>query len=161
MQEAAPIIEKPKMHIVLFRPEIPHNTGAVGRLVLSTGTRLHLIRPLGFSLDDKHIKRTGLDYWPQVDLRVWDTLDDIQAAADPGATFWLFTTKTDQSIWEAEFREGDYLVFGPESRGLPASLLKSSLGSCVTLPMPGKGARSLNLSTAVAVGLYEALRQIQ
>lgn len=154
-------LREPRLNIVLFRPEIPHNTGAVGRLALSTDTRLHLIKPLGFSLEDKHIKRTGLDYWPMVDLRLWNNLEELQAAANPASRFWLFTTKTDHCIWDVEFQPGDYLVFGPESRGLPASLLENHQEDCVTLPMPGKGSRSLNMATAVAVGLYEALRQIR
>lgn len=150
-----------KLNIVLFRPEIPHNTGAVGRLALSTGTRLHLIRPLGFLIDDKAIKRTGLDYWPQVDLKVWDSLEELKEAAGAGARFWYFTTKRERMHWDVEFREGDYLVFGPESRGLPKSLLEQNEDSCVTLSMPGKGARSLNLATSVAIGLYEGLRQLR
>ncbi len=153
--------EAPRFHLVLFHPEIPHNTGAVGRLALSTGARLHLIRPLGFSLDDKYVKRTGLDYWPQVDLHVWDSLEELRGAAEAGAQFWFFTTKTTRLHWDASFREGDYLVFGPESRGLPESLLAREAERCLTLCMPGKGSRSLNLSTAVAIGLYEGLRQLR
>lgn len=153
--------ESVKLNIVLFRPEIPHNTGAVGRLALSTGTRLHLIKPLGFLIDDKAIKRTGLDYWPQVDLKVWENLEELHAAAVPGARFWYFTTKRDRLHWDMEFKEGDYLVFGPESRGLPESLLAQNEDTCVTLSMPGKGSRSLNLATAVAIGLYEGLRQLR
>lgn len=153
--------ERVKLNIVLLRPEIPHNTGAVGRLALSTGTRLHLVKPLGFMIDDKAIKRTGLDYWPQVDLKVWESLDELKKAAGEGARFWYFTTKRDRVHWDVEFREGDYLVFGPESRGLPKSLLEENEASCVTLCMPGKGARSLNLATSVAIGLYEGLRQLR
>lgn len=151
----------PLLHIVLFHPEIPYNTGAVGRLALSNDARLHLIKPLGFSIDEKSVRRSGLDYWEKVDLRLWDSLDELQAEADPEARFYFFTTKTDRPHWDAEFREGDYLVFGPESRGLPESLLREHPDTCVTLPMFGGEARSLNLSTAAAIGLYEALRQIR
>ena len=150
---------QPRFHIVMFHPEIPHNTGAAGRLALATGSRLHMVRPLGFSLDEKHVRRTGLDYWAKVDLCVWESLEELQQAADPGARFWYLTTKARRSHWDAELRAGDYLVIGPESRGLPESLLKEHADPALTIPMPGEGSRSLNLSTAVAIVLYEGLRQ--
>lgn len=153
-------MQPPRFNIVLFHPEIPHNTGAAGRLALSTGSRLHLIKPLGFSLDEKHIRRTGLDYWTKVDLHVWESLEELQQVASPNAQFWYLSTKASRSHWEAEFQEGDYLVFGPESRGLPESLLKEHAKTAITIPMPGEGARSLNLSTAVAIVLYEGLRRL-
>lgn len=150
---------QPRFHIVLFHPEIPHNTGAAGRLALATGSRLHLIRPLGFSLDEKHVRRTGLDYWAKVDLHVWDSLEELKQTAGLGARFWHLSTKARRSHWQADFRKGDYLVFGPESRGLPESMLKEQADAALTIPMPGEGSRSLNLSTAVAIVLYEGLRQ--
>ena len=150
---------QPRFHIVMFHPEIPHNTGAAGRLALATGSRLHLIKPLGFSLDEKHVRRTGLDYWAKVDLHVWDSLEELKQAAAPGAQFWYLSTKAPRSHWDAVFHAGDYLVFGPESRGLPESMLREHADTALTIPMPGEGARSLNLSTAVAVVLYEGLRQ--
>lgn len=150
---------QPRFHIVLFHPEIPHNTGAAGRLALATGSRLHLIKPLGFSLEEKHVRRTGLDYWEKVDLHVWDSLEELQQAASPEARFWYLSTKATRTHWEAAFRQGDYLVFGPESRGLPESMLKEQAPGTLTIPMPGEGSRSLNLSTAVAVVLYEGIRQ--
>ena len=166
---------QPRFHIVMFHPEIPHNTGAAGRLALATGSRLHLIKPLGFSLDEKHVRRTGLDYWAKVDLHVWDSLEELkQAGVDvtvciyhggfendltTGAQFWYLSTKAPRSHWDAVFHAGDYLVFGPESRGLPESMLREHADTALTIPMPGEGARSLNLSTAVAVVLYEGLRQ--
>ncbi len=139
---------QPRFHIVMFHPEIPHNTGAAGRLALATGSRLHLIKPLGFSLDEKHVRRTGLDYWAKVDLHVWDSLEELKQAAAPGAQFWYLSTKAPRSHWDAVFHAGDYLVFGPESRGLPESMLREHADTALTIPMPGEGARSLNLSTA-------------
>lgn len=150
----------PRFNIVMFHPEIPHNTGAAGRLALATNSRLHLIKPLGFSLDEKHVRRTGLDYWDKVDLHVWESLEDLQKKADPEARFWLLSTKARRTHWEADFREGDYLVFGPESKGLPESLLAAHEDTALIIPMPGEGSRSLNLSTAVAIVLYEGLRRL-
>lgn len=144
-------------HIVLFQPEIPHNTGAVGRLCLATGSRLHLIKPLGFSLEDKYLRRAGLDYWQDVDVKVWDSLDDLRAEAATGAPWFYLTTKATQNHWSVAFPEECYLVFGPESRGLPESMLHENLSSSLRIPM--QGTRSLNLSTSVGIVVYEALRQ--
>jgi tRNA (cytidine/uridine-2'-O-)-methyltransferase len=143
-------------NVVLVEPEIPPNTGNTGRLCLATKSTLHLIKPLGFSLDDRQLKRAGLDYWNEVDLKVWDSLDDLRRAAK-SARFFLVTTKMDRRYWEVQFRPGDYLVFGRETKGLPESLLKAHSGECVTIPM--HGTRSLNLATAVAIVLFEAVRQ--
>jgi tRNA (cytidine/uridine-2'-O-)-methyltransferase len=144
------------LHVVLYQPEIPHNTGAIGRLCLATGARLHLIKPLGFRIDDRQLKRAGLDYWQEVDVHVWDSLDDLRRAA-PDAPWFLMTTKAGQTYWDATFTRECYLVFGPESRGLPESLLHEPGASCLRIPM--QGTRSLNLATAVGIVLYEALRQ--
>lgn len=149
-----------QLNIVLYHPEIPHNAGAAGRLAVATGAKLHLIKPLGFSLDIKHVRRTGLDYWGAVDLHVWDSLQDM-IQAHPGARLWYLTTKTSKSIWEAAFQDGDFLVFGPESRGLPEQLIHQNPTQTLTIPMRTEGVRSLNLSTAVAVVLYEAMRQLE
>ena len=146
-------------HLVLITPEIPHNAGAAGRLALATGATLHLVRPLGFSLDDKHVRRTGLDYWHQVNLRVWDSFEDLRAAAAPAARFWLLSTKAQTSHWQVQFQPGDYLVFGCETRGLPESLLAAAADRTLCIPMQPGGTRSLNLATSVAIVLYEALRQ--
>ncbi len=148
-----------RFHIVLVAPEIPHNAGAAGRLALATGSRLHLVKPLGFSLDDKHVRRTGLDYWRDVDVVVWESLDELVGEAGPEARFWYLSTKASTGLWEAGFRAGDYLVFGCESRGLPESMVRDAGARAVRVPMQAGGTRSLNLSTAVGITLYEALRQ--
>lgn len=158
-EQNTPAME-PNFHIVLFHPEIPHNTGAAGRLALATGSRLHLIKPLGFSLDEKHVRRTGLDYWAKVDLQVWDSIEELQASSSPDARFWYLTTKVQTPHWQTSFKKGDYLVFGPESKGLPESMIHSHEATSITIPMPGEGSRSLNLSTAIAITLYEGMRQI-
>lgn len=145
--------------IVLVEPEIPHNAGAAGRLALATGSTLHLVGPLGFSLDDKHVRRTGLDYWKDVDLRVWDNWADLCAHAGPDARFWLLSTKATRCTWDADFRAGDFLVFGRETKGLPGEMVRDAGDRALRIPMAPGGTRSLNLSTAVAVVLYEALRQ--
>ncbi len=146
------------LHLVLHQPEIPHNTGAVGRLCLATGARLHLIKPLGFSIDDRQLKRAGLDYWKEVDVHLWDSLADLRAALDPAIPWFYLTTKATRSHWDATFPPSCVLVFGSETRGLPESLLAAHSQSCLRIPMHD-ATRSLNLSTAVAIVLYEALRQ--
>lgn len=145
------------LHIVLFQPEIPHNTGAIGRLCLATQTRLHLIRPLGFTLDDKHLRRAGLDYWQDVDVCQWESWQDLRDAAGPEAPFFFIECDGPQPYWTADLTAQDvYLVFGPETRGIPPSILQT--GPHLHIPMPG-GTRSLNLATAAAIVMYEALRQ--
>lgn len=146
-------------NLVLVRPEIPHNAGAAGRLAVATGAVLHLVKPLGFSLDDKQVRRTGLDYWHRVELRVWESLDELCAAADPAASFWYLSTKAERTPWEVAFRPGDYLVFGSETRGLPESIVTQAGAAALRIPMKTDSVRSLNLSTAVAITLYEAIRQ--
>jgi len=147
------------LNIVLFEPEIPANTGNIGRLCLGCGARLHLIRPLRFLLDDKSLKRAGLDYWHKLDYRVWDSLPEALQGVDPARVFYA-TTKSSRSYTEMQYRFGDWLVFGPESRGLPESLLEENPENCITIPMSSEF-RSLNLSNSVAIILYEAIRQIE
>lgn len=148
------------MNVVLVEPEIPHNTGAIGRLCLATDSTLHLVKPLGFSLEEKAVRRAGLDYWKEVKLELWESFHELEKAF-PEANFWFFTTKTERLYTEVRYQAGDFLVFGPETRGLEKDLLAAREESCVTLPM-AKGhtsIRSLNLATAAAVGIYEVLRQ--
>jgi len=146
-------------HIVLVEPEIPHNAGAAGRLALATGSTLHLVEPLGFSLEDKYVRRTGLDYWQDVKLQTWKSLEDLQSQANPTARFWYLSTKATHTSWDIQFQPGDYLVFGKETKGLPASLIAEAGPQALKIPMEPGGTRSLNLSTAVAIVLYEAVRQ--
>ena len=146
------------LHVVLVEPEIPPNTGNVARLCLAAGARLHLVEPLGFSLDEKALRRAGMDYWKDCDIQMWPSLEALQAAA-VGARFFYFTTKCDRPYWDEGFADGDYLVFGRETRGLPESLLAAHPERCVTIPMQGH-ARSLNLATSAGIALYEALRQL-
>ena len=147
------------LNVVLVTPEIPHNTGAAGRLCLATGARLHLVKPLGFSLDDRQVKRVGLDYWKDVDLKVWESWQDFQAGLEEDAGVYFLTTKTKKPHWDTEFKDGDYLVFGCETKGLPESLLGENPDQCLTIPMVEDSTRSLNLATSVGIVLYEAFRQ--
>jgi len=146
------------LHVVLVEPEIPPNTGNIARLCLAADARLHLVEPLGFSIDDRALRRAGMDYWHEVDVRRWPSLDALQASA-PDARFFYFTTKTQRPLWSAEFRDGDHLVFGRETKGLPESLLAANEAHCLRIPMQ-PNARSLNLATAAGIALYEAKRQI-
>lgn len=145
------------MHIVLIEPEIPQNTGNIARTCAATGAALHLIRPLGFSLDDRYLKRAGLDYWSMAQVTVYD---DFAALAQkyPAAALFFFTTKGAQPYTSFAYPDDAFLVFGRETRGLPEPLLKKHPGRCARIPMR-EGTRSLNLSNSVAVALYEALRQ--
>ena len=146
-------------NVVLVEPEIPPNTGNAGRLCLATDSTLHLVKPLGFSLDDRQLKRAGLDYWSEVDVKVWDSLPALLKAKTAQDRCFYVTTKTKQAYWDIKFRPGDYLVFGRETKGLPEQLLRENQESCITIPM--SGTRSLNLATAVAIVLFEAVRQQQ
>jgi len=143
-------------NVVLVEPEIPPNTGNVGRLCLATRSTLHLVGPLGFSLADRQLKRAGLDYWDEVDVREWSSLDELQQANE-SARFFYLTTKAKLPYFEVTFRPSDFLVFGRETKGLPERVLSENRESCITIPM--HGTRSLNLATAVAIVLFEAMRQ--
>lgn len=148
----------PPFHIVLVEPEIPPNTGAIARLCAATHCHLHLVEPLGFRLDDRTLARAGVDYWPQVTWRTWPDWTTLRIA-QPDARFHFLTTKTDQPYTEARFQPGDFLVFGRETKGLPGSLLAEHAEACLTIPISNKQVRSLNLATAAAIVLFEALRQ--
>ncbi|MEI6872981.1 MAG: tRNA (uridine(34)/cytosine(34)/5-carboxymethylaminomethyluridine(34)-2'-O)-methyltransferase TrmL [Verrucomicrobiota bacterium] len=148
------------LHVVLVEPEIPPNTGNIGRLCLATGSVLHLVEPLGFSLDDRLLKRAGLDYWAQVQVRRWPSWAAFIAAKSDIGRLWFATTKTTRLYWDVRFEDGDYLVFGRETRGLPVTLLEKHPENCLTIPM-AEETRSLNLATAVGIVLYEAVRQFK
>lgn len=144
-------------HIVLVEPEIPQNAGNIARTCAATGTHLHMIRPLGFEVTDKYLKRAGLDYWHLVDISYYDSFEELQAKY-PDSRFFYFTTKGRHRHSDVQFRDGDFLVFGKETKGLPEELLMQNEEACLRIPMFSE-ARSLNLSNSVAVALYEALRQ--
>jgi len=148
------------LQIVLVEPEIPPNTGAIARLCAASNTVLHLVEPLGFKLDDRAMKRAGMDYWQHVTWHVWPSWADFRAA-HPEARFHFLTTKTSRPYTEARFEADDFLVFGRETKGLPESLLKENEEACLTIPMLNPKVRSLNLATAAAIVLFEALRQVR
>ncbi|HEY0793015.1 MAG TPA: tRNA (uridine(34)/cytosine(34)/5-carboxymethylaminomethyluridine(34)-2'-O)-methyltransferase TrmL [Chthoniobacterales bacterium] len=147
-------------NVVLVEPEIPPNTGNVGRLCLATGSVLHLVKPLGFSTDDRALRRAGLDYWAHVQVRYWASLDEFLEKTSATARTWFFTTKARARYWSVSYQPGDYLVFGRETRGLPESLLRNRAEQACCIPLRPE-ARSLNLATAVAIVLFEAVRQTE
>ena len=147
------------LHLVLVEPEIPPNTGTTARLCAATGTRLHLVGPLGFSLEDRYLRRAGLDYWPFVDLRTYGSWTELRER-EPAARLVLFSAKASRPYTAVRYRDGDFLVFGGETRGLPPALLEAHRDETVRIPMSGEHVRSLNLANAAAIGLYEALRQL-
>lgn len=146
-----------KLNVVLFEPEIPANTGNIGRTCVATGTRLHLIEPLGFSLSEKALKRAGMDYWPHLDVTTYLDFDDF-LAKNPGAKIYMATTKARQLYTDVRYEPDCYIMFGKESAGIPEEILKEHPDTAVRIPMLDE-IRSLNLSNSVAVVLYEALRQ--
>ena len=148
-----------KLNIVLHEPEIPANTGNIGRTCVATGTRLHLIEPLGFSLSEKHLKRAGMDYWSQLEVERYVNYEDF-LQRNPGAKIYMATTKAKKIYSEASYEPDCYIMFGKESAGIPEEILVEHPEECVRIPMIGE-TRSLNLSNSVAIVLYEALRQNQ
>jgi tRNA (cytidine/uridine-2'-O-)-methyltransferase len=146
-------------NVVLVEPEIPPNTGNIGRLCLATGSTLHLVKPLGFSIDDRTLKRAGLDYWKEVDVQLWDSFDDLSRSRESDSRFFFLTTKSKRAYYDVHFQPGDFLVFGRETKGLPEPLLAAYPEELLTIPM--RGTRSLNLATAVGIVLFEAMRQLQ
>ncbi len=145
-------------NIVLVEPCIPQNTGTIGRLCVNLGATLHLIKPLGFDIDDKAVKRAGLDYWKHLDLVVWESFDAFLKEHPVDAHMYMSTTKTDSLYFDAPFKKGDYILFGSETKGIDESVLLAHPEQCITIPMGGKG-RSLNLGVSVGVVLYDALRK--
>ena len=146
------------LNIVLLEPEMPANTGNIGRTCVATGVRLHLIEPLGFRLNDKMLKRAGLDYWDKLDVTVYDDYNDF-LNRNPGAKIYMATTKSKQKYTDVSYEEDAYIMFGKESAGIPEELLLDNKDTCIRIPMV-KDERSLNLSNSVAIVLYEALRQL-
>ena len=150
-------MNNPIINIVLFEPEIPQNTGNIARLCACIGARLYLIGKLGFILSDKYLKRAGLDYWDKLDIIHLDTLDEL-IENNKNSNFYYFTTKTKKLYTKTYYKQGDFLVFGPETRGIPEDILNKNKDFCVTIPMK-KETRSLNLSNSAAIAAYEAIRQ--
>jgi tRNA (cytidine/uridine-2'-O-)-methyltransferase len=148
------------LHIVLYRPEIPQNTGNIGRMCALTKSRLHLIHPLGFTVTDKHLKRSGMDYWKTLDIVHHKDWESFKLSSETPKRLWLFTTKATKSYWDVEFKDGDGLLFGNEGAGAPAFLHDYVGENRVTIPQADPTLRSLNLSTAAGIACYEALRQI-
>ena len=146
------------LHVALFEPEIPPNTGNIARLCAATFTDLHIVGVTGFRMDDRTLKRAGLDYWDEVVLHRHVSLDDLYAAL-PSSRFLYLTTRSNVPYATWKFNDGDCLVFGPETRGLPTEVLSSNADSCLTIPMANPNVRSLNLANSVAIVLFEALRQ--
>ena len=149
---------KNNFHVVLVNPEIPQNTGNIGRLCVSTNTTLHLIKPLGFSLEDKYLRRAGMDYWKKLNPKIYDSWEDF-LAANPDAELMFLSTKTKKVFWECEYPDGAYLVFGSEGSGLPPEFYDKYQKQLYTIPMEGDFCRSFNLANSVAITLFEGLRQ--
>ena len=149
-----------KFNIVLVAPEIPQNTGNIGRICVSTNCRLHLIKPYGFILDDKHLRRAGMDYWHHLDVSEYENWDDF-LERNPNAEMRFFSTRGERSYWQIDYPDNVYLVFGSESKGLPPEFYQRYADALCTIPMPGEFSRSLNLANSVALGIYEGLRQEQ
>ncbi len=149
------------LHVVLFQPEIPQNTGNVGRLCAITGSRLHLIHPLGFTITDRHLKRSGMDYWHSLDVVHYTNWEAFEMSPQRPKRLWLLTTKTNHSHWDADFADEDGFVFGNEGHGAPVWLHEKLNTTRITIPQPNPELRSLNLSTSVGIVAYEALRQIR
>ncbi|MCQ2352760.1 MAG: tRNA (cytidine(34)-2'-O)-methyltransferase [Victivallaceae bacterium] len=145
-------------NLVLVAPEIPQNTGTIGRMAVSTDCTLHLIEPLGFSLEDKYVRRAGMDYWQHLDLQLYHTWEDFLERNQPGRMFF-FSTHGETSFWDIRYEIGDYLVFGRESAGLPPEFYQRYRDRLALIPMPGRFSRSLNLANAASIVLYEAMRQ--
>lgn len=155
----ATILARNMIHIALYEPEIPPNTGNIARLCAATRSPLHIIGPTGFRMDDRTLKRAGLDYWDEVELTRHIDMDGLYSSL-AGSRFFYLTTKSDRPYTNVNFIDGDCLVFGPETRGLPTAILEANRENCLTIPMANPNVRSLNLATSVGIVLYEAIRQL-
>ncbi|WP_457561070.1 tRNA (cytidine(34)-2'-O)-methyltransferase [Caminibacter sp.] len=144
-------------NVVLFNPQIPPNTGNIGRLCVNAGATLHLVKPLGFDISEKAVKRAGLDYWDKLDLVVWDNVEEFLNSVDNKRCFFA-TTKTKKPYFEVNYKPGDYLIFGSETKGIDENILNQHSNNCITIPMTKEG-RSLNLAVSCGIVLYEAIRQ--
>ena len=149
------------LHVVLFQPDIPQNTGNVGRMCAITGSRLHLVHPLGFKINDRHLKRAGMDYWQALDVHQHESWEAFLLSSLAPRRSWLFTTKAEASLWDVDFEDGDGLIFGRETNGVPEWLHTWALERRVKVPQFASELRSLNLATCAGVATYEALRQIR
>jgi tRNA (cytidine/uridine-2'-O-)-methyltransferase len=144
-------------NIVLFNPQIPPNTGNIGRLCVNAGARLHIVKPIGFDIGEKAVKRAGLDYWNRLDLTVWENTDEFLNSVDINKCHFA-TTKTDKPYFKADFDTGDFIIFGSETKGIDENILNKYKNRCITIPMTEEG-RSLNLAVSTGIVLYEAIRQ--
>jgi len=145
-------------NLVLVNPQIPNNTGAIGRLCVNAGATLHLIKPIGFDIDEKAVRRAGLDYWQKVDLKVWESIEDFFKHNSITDNAYFATTKTKKPYFDADFKEGDYIFFGSETKGIPEDILNKYKSQNITIPMTKEG-RSLNLAISTGIVLYDAIRQ--
>jgi len=145
-------------NLVLVHPQIPNNTGAIGRLCVNAGATLHLIKPIGFDIDEKAVRRAGLDYWERLSLKVWENLDEFFDNNEINENAYFATTKTQKPYFEAEFKEGDFIFFGSETAGIPEIILNQYKTQNITIPMTKEG-RSLNLAISAGIVLYDAIRQ--
>jgi tRNA (cytidine/uridine-2'-O-)-methyltransferase len=147
-----------KFNLVLVNPQIPNNTGAIGRLCVNAGAALHIIKPIAFDIDEKAVRRAGLDYWDKLDLHVWESIDEFFHKNIIVDNAYFATTKTDKPYFEAEFKEGDFIFFGSETAGIPEDILNRYKSKNITIPMTEDG-RSLNLAISTGIVLYDAIRQ--
>ncbi|NQZ01004.1 MAG: tRNA (cytidine(34)-2'-O)-methyltransferase [Bdellovibrionales bacterium] len=151
---------KVNFRVVLVEPEIPNNTGNIGRTCVGTWSELHLVKPLGFEISDKQLRRAGLDYWPDLEVFEHDNFDSWLGQVEDFNRVFFFTTKVDNSLYDVEFQPGDWLVFGKETKGLGPAIIEKYTKNCVTIPMPGP-VRSFNLANSVAISVFEGLRQLR
>jgi len=154
-------MSSPIFHIVLIEPEIPQNTGTIGRMCLAVGARLHLIKPLAFDIDEKAVRRAGLDYWKFIDLEVHESIEDFLKTVPSDAQKIFVETRRDRTIYDVKFQRGSYLFFGKETTGIPKNLLETYAADVASIPMFDDRVRSLNLSNCASIVAYEAIRQLQ